>query len=96
MGQTQGEKDCAFTNLTSIDNWYEFLGNAGIVRECGSWVARLALADTPLVKSQNLVVASKEICRVCVQDVIQRSGKLGVLETTCLLLEAALGSCSHP
>ncbi len=66
-----------FTNLTSIDNWYEFLDgprNAGIVRARGNWVARLALAATPVTKDQNLVVALEDICWACVRHIIEMRG----------------------
>jgi hypothetical protein len=64
-----------FENLTSIDNWPEFLDpppNPAIIRANGNWIARLALAAAMQGREDSAVWGSGNICWKCV-DIVSRS-----------------------
>lgn len=61
-----------FGNLTSIDNWSEFLDpppNTAIIRANGNWIARLALAAAMRCRGDAAVWAPGKICWRCVEKV---------------------------
>ena len=61
----------ARTDLSSVDNWYEYLDpplNSGIIRASGNWIARLALATAEPPRNKGLSVCPDEICLVCLED----------------------------
>ena len=70
---TKHEKDdmLARTDLSCVDNWYEFLDpplNSGIIRASGNWIARLALAAIAPPRDKGLTVCPDEICIVCLEQ----------------------------
>ena len=63
---TESEKNnySNFRNLTSIDNWPEFLDpppNPAIIRANGNWIARLALAAAMQGREDSAVWGSEQI-----------------------------------
>ena len=75
-----------FPNLVSIDNWYEFLDpplSPAVIRACGNWVARLALAAIPLPPARTLIIEREQICWACMKE---RFSPLGIADDKLMFL----------
>ena len=66
----------AFSDLTSVDNWYEYFDrppNSGVIRAHGNWLARLALASISLAdKDPLIVINSDKVCWACIEDLLRQ------------------------
>ncbi|KAK0648697.1 hypothetical protein B0T16DRAFT_491439 [Cercophora newfieldiana] len=68
-------------NLISVDSWDEFLdlpSASVVVRACGNWQARLAMATASVQRSKRTLVLPKKPCLDCLQT-YQRSGGYEVI-----------------
>lgn len=73
--------DESLDNLILVDSWDEFLdlpGTSVVVRACGNWQARLAMATSSVQQLKRTLVLPKRPCLDCLRA-SQGSGKYEVI-----------------
>ncbi len=69
---THSEEDradfSALPHIVTVDNWHELRDppiTISVVRACGNWLARLALAAVVIQQEMSLIVAPEKLCWAC-------------------------------